>query len=325
VAGIFQTDWSWAALIQDFDNDGWRDFFISNGYYRDVTNADFMEFTMDSLAKLPGGFNPDMAAIEGILKDIPQFKLRNYAYRNKGTETSGIAFADASTAWGFVEKSYSNGAAYADLDNDGDLDLVVNNLFEPAFIYQNTAADRKQGNWLQLDIKGGPKNPFAVGAKIRAWAGDQVYSQELYPVRGFFSSVAPLVHFGLGTISTLDRVEVLFPEGRLISLTDVPVNQRLTIRFDEAKPGKLTPLPAPMPLAKEISGTAFHSRPLSRRRRRERRRVAGFLHRRSYQPGRGAFRAKQNGRFYQIFHRNLGSGQILRRRRSHFPRCRPGR
>lgn len=256
LGGIFQTDWSWAPLLQDFDNDGWRDIYITNGYYRDVTNIDFVEFSMDSIAQLTNGFNYyNMAVLNPILSRIPQYKLSHYAYHNKGAAAAGIAFDDVSYNWGLGEPSFSNGAVYADLDNDGDLDLVVNNIFQNAFVYQNTAADRKSGNWIQLDLKGAAPNTFAIGAKIRAWAGGQVYTQELYPVRGFFSSVPPLVHFGLGQVGTIDRLEVLFPQGRLISMKNVPVNQRLSLSIKDAKPGKLTPLDAPKPLLQEVSGT----------------------------------------------------------------------
>ncbi len=255
LAGVYATDWSWAPLMQDFDNDGYRDIFVTNGYFRDGTNADFMEFTMDSIGKLGGTLRQHFPKIEDLLVKIPQFKLLNYLYRNRGGADAGLGFDDVSQAWGLAEKSFSNGAAYADLDNDGDLDLVVNNLMSPAFIYQNMASDRRRGNWLQLKLAGSPKNPFATGAKVRAWASDgRIFSEELTPCRGFWSSVEPLVHFGLGSLQKLDKVEVLFPEGKLVRLTDVSANQRLAVQFADAKPGQLTPLPAAKPMFREISG-----------------------------------------------------------------------
>lgn len=255
LAGIFQTDWSWATLIQDFDNDGWRDIYISNGYYRDVTNADFVEFGMDSIVKATNSFTQyNMEVLNPIFARIPQFKLPKYAYRNLGAAQNGIGFADVSKAWGLADKAFSNGAAYADLDNDGDLDLVVNNLFQEAFVYKNTAADRKQGHWLQLDLKGSAANPFALGAKVRAWVGDQIYAQEIYPARGFFSSVPTLAHIGLGQAATVDRLEVWFPEGRVVALEKVSADQRLTVKFQDAKPGNLSPLPTAQPLATETTG-----------------------------------------------------------------------
>jgi enediyne biosynthesis protein E4 len=252
LAGVFKTDWSWATLMQDFDNNGLRDIYVTNGYYRDVTNIDYIEFIADSISKIPGGISPkNFPDINQILNLIPRAKLLNYAYSNRGD----LTFEDASVKWGLAEKSYSNGTAWADLDNDGDLDLLVNNLGQEAFFYQNTAADRKLGNWFQLKLEGSAKNPFATGAKIRAWAGKTIFAEELNPIRGFVSSVESLVHFGVGNITSLDKVEILFPDGKLVSLTNVPVNQRLTIKYADAKTGKLSPLPAFSPFVKEITNT----------------------------------------------------------------------
>lgn len=256
LGGIFQTDWSWAPLMQDFDNDGWRDIYITTGYYRDVTNIDFVEFSMDTISQLTNGFNfYNMAVLNPILSRIPQFKLSHYAYRNKGASASGIAFDNVSWQWGLAEPSFANGAAYADLDNDGDLDLVVNNIRQNAFVYRNTASDRKSGHWIQLQLEGSGSNTQAIGAKVRAWAGDQIYTQEVYPVRGFFSSVPTLVHFGLGQTTIIDRLEVLFPDGRLIALQNVTADQRLSLAAKDGKPGKLTPLTVQKPLLKTVSDT----------------------------------------------------------------------
>jgi enediyne biosynthesis protein E4 len=252
LAGVFQTDWSWAPLIQDFDNNGLRDIYITNGYYRDVTNNDYIEFTADSIGKIPGGLSPkNFPDIATFLNLIPQAKLLNYAYSNNGN----LTFEDASVKWGLAEKSFSNGTAWADLDNDGDLDLLVNNLDQDVFCYQNTAAERKLGNWLQLRLEGSAKNQFAIGAKIRAWAGTTIFAEELNPIRGFVSTVEPLIHFGVGKVTTLDKVEILFPDGKLVTLNNVPANQRLTIKYSDAKLGKLSPLPKYSPFVKEITGT----------------------------------------------------------------------
>lgn len=244
LAGIFQTDWSWSVLAKDYDNDGWEDLFITNGYRRDVTNADFMMFTSDSVNKLPGGFGPkNFPDFYDFLNLIPEQKLQSYLYRNKGN----LTFENVATAWGIGQKSFSNGAAYADLDNDGDLDLVVNCIEREALVYQNTAADKKNGNWLQIKLQGDGQNPFAIGARARVYAGENIFTQELTPTRGFFSSVELLLHFGLGQVNQIDRLELEFPGNKLIVMTGVPVNQRLKLDIKNAKPGKLTPLPASNP------------------------------------------------------------------------------
>jgi hypothetical protein len=243
MAGIFQTDWSWAVLGQDFDHDTWPDLFVTNGYRRDVTDLDYVQFTDDSLNKKYGGIGPNnFKTIYDYLNQIPSVPLRNYAYRNKGD----LTFENKTIEWGFSDKTYSNGTAYADLDNDGDLDLVVNNLESEALIYRNTATDTKKGNWLLLRFEGAPGNPHATNTIARVTAGGKVWQQELSPVRGFYSCNEPVLHFGLGNISAIDKIEVQFPGGnKLLTLQNQPVNQKLTLKITDAKPGKLSPLERP--------------------------------------------------------------------------------
>jgi hypothetical protein len=258
LAGVFQTDWSWACLFDDFDHDGWQDLYVTNGFYRDVTNADYIHFTSDSVGKKHGGDidSRSVPDINDYLALIPQFRLLNYAYRNRGD----LRFEDMSVAWGLGEKSYSNGAAYADLDNDGDMDLLVNNIEHEAYVYQNTAVETQKGNWLQIKLQGGPGNTGAIGAKARLTAGGQVFYKELNPMRGFMSSVEALLHFGLGNVRSIERLEVQFPEGKVIIMENVPVNQRLTLSLAQAKPGKMSPLSAPTPLLQTTPAPAFTHR-----------------------------------------------------------------
>lgn len=243
MAGIFQTDWSWSVLGQDYDMDGWPDVFITNGYPRDVTDLDYVQFTDDSINRLYGGIDPKhFKTIYDYLSLIPSVPMRKYMYRNRGD----LTFEDKSVAWGFTDKGFSNGAAYADLDNDGDLDLVVSNIEKEASVYRNMAADRKTGNWLQLRFEGAAGNHSALNAIARVTAGGKVREQELTPIRGFYSCNEPMLHFGLGNISTIDKIEVLFPPGnKLVTLSNQPVNQRLTLKISDAKPGTLAPLMAP--------------------------------------------------------------------------------
>ncbi|MCC6460519.1 MAG: VCBS repeat-containing protein [Saprospiraceae bacterium] len=240
MAGIFQTDWSWSVLSQDYDLDGWPDIFISNGYRRDVTDLDYVQFTDDSIQRHFGGIGPDhFKTIYDYLNLIPSVKLRNYAYRNTGN----LSFENKSIDWGFTDKNFSNGAAYADLDNDGDLDLIINNLESEALLYRNTAADTKKGNWLQLHIAGPKGNPTGVGTIARVTAGGKTWQQELTPVRGFFSCSEPLLYFGLGNNTKVDKLEVLFPPGnKRIVIENKAVNQRLQLNIKDAKPGSLDPI-----------------------------------------------------------------------------------
>ncbi len=254
MAGIFQTDWSWSVLGQDFDHDGWPDLFITNGYRREVTDLDYVQFTDDSINKLYGGISPKhFKTIYDYLNLIPSTPLRNYAYKNNGD----LTFENKTIGWGFTDKTFSNGAAYADLDNDGDLDLVVSNIETEALVYRNTAADTKKGNSLLLRFEGAPGNPSAFNTVARVTAGGKVWQQELSPVRGFYSCNEPMLHFGLGNIGTIDKLEVLFPpSNKLVTLTNLPANQRLTVKIADAKPGKLTPLTPPRnQFFQEMSGS----------------------------------------------------------------------
>jgi hypothetical protein len=224
LAGIYATDWSWASLLADYDNDGWCDVFISNGVQRDLNDLDFFVFTADS-----------------INKTMPSQPVHNYLYRNKG----GLQFDDVSAEWGFSNNGFSNGAAYSDLDNDGDLDLITNNLQVPPVVYENITIGLSPNNWLQLKCVGTAQNPMGLGSQVRVYAKDetgaqiQVYQQEMTNVRGFYSSVEPIFQVGLGMIKTIERVEIEWAEGKNQVLSNVPVNQRISLKIDEAKPGKL--------------------------------------------------------------------------------------
>ncbi|MCK6692561.1 MAG: VCBS repeat-containing protein [Thermoanaerobaculia bacterium] len=240
LAGMFQTDWSWSVLSQDYDLDGWPDLFITNGYRRDVTDLDYVQFTDDSINRTLGGISPKhFKTIYDYLDLIPSVKLRNYAYRNRGD----LTFENTTIQWGFTDKTFSNGAAYADLDNDGDLDMVVSNIESEALLYRNTAADRKKGAWLQIHIDGAKGNSTGIGTIARVTAGGRTWQQELTPIRGFYSSTEPVLYFGLGQANKIDKIEVLFPPGnKMITLENQPVNQRLKLKATDARPGSLAPI-----------------------------------------------------------------------------------
>ncbi len=239
LAGIYQTDWSWGPLLADFNNDGLSDLFIGNGYRRDVTNWDYLLYTADSIQRL-GGLTPArFPDVQDYLKLIPETPLQNYMYEYLGD----LQYKNVSTEWGLTQLTYSNGSVYTDLDNDGDLELVVNNLDSPAGVYKNRSKElQKGGNWLQIKVEGTGANPFGVGSKIRVTSADgQVQYTELSPTRGFFSSVEVLVQVGLGASAQPCKVEVEIPGAGVVLLEQVLPNQRLTVRAAEAKPGKIRP------------------------------------------------------------------------------------
>ncbi|MEI6411101.1 MAG: VCBS repeat-containing protein [Bacteroidota bacterium] len=254
LAGVFQTDWSWGPLLEDFDNDGYRDLFIANGYRRDVSNLDYLTFTADSIEKTGGLTQKRFPKIQDYLNLVPSTPIQNYCFRNRGD----LTFENVSTAWGFVERTYSNGTAYADLDNDGDMDLIINNIDMPAYVYKNKAVESGKGqSWLQIKVVGSPQNPFATGARARIVQGNQVFYEEINPTRGFLSTVEPLIHFGLGNITNVQRVEIEFPGGKLAVLDNVATNKRYTVKYSDAQPGKLSPLATQTPKMQEITAPVF--------------------------------------------------------------------
>ena len=234
LAGISNTDWSWGALIADFDNDGWKDMYITNGYKRDVTDMDYSSFTIDSINRVDGGIDwGSPEKINNFLNLIPSKKLTNYLFKNN----TDFTFSNVSKSWGITEPSFSNGAAYADLDLDGDLDIVVNNIDEYAFVYENISP---KSNYLQIDLKGSKKNPNALGAKVKIFTGDQSQYIEKTVNRGFFSCSDQILHFGLGDFSKVDKVEIKWLGGKSTILENVEANQKITVKLDEANNKTIT-------------------------------------------------------------------------------------
>ncbi|WP_245975191.1 VCBS repeat-containing protein [Deminuibacter soli] len=226
-SGISNTDWSWAPLFADFDNDGLKDLFVSNGFTRDYTNLDFVKYMNDYVQ---GRGHMSRADVLELLKHIPSSNVVNYLYKNNGN----LKFSNASRQWGMQLPSNSNGAAYADLDNDGDLDLVINNINQPAFIYRNDADKQLHHHYLDVQLKGAGANTQGLGSKLRLWAGGQQQLLEQMPARGYQSTVSPVLHFGLGKVATIDSLQVQWPNGKTQLLRAPKPDQLLALKETDA-------------------------------------------------------------------------------------------
>ncbi len=226
MAGIQQTEWSWSPLFVDADNDGYRDLLITNGFPKDVTDKDYVMFKREV-----GVFQHHRSLIDSI----PVLKVSNYAYRNNGN----LTFTDVTSEWGMRLPSFSNGAAFADLDNDGDLDYVVNNINDKAFLYENTLyrknKDEKQSHFLRIKLLGSEKIKSGLGVKVTLKYGNglkQYHDHSVY--RGYLSTVEDVVHFGLGSYTSIDTLSVQWPDGNRQLLFHVDADQVLTVRHDQA-------------------------------------------------------------------------------------------
>ncbi|MFZ4428197.1 MAG: VCBS repeat-containing protein [Saprospiraceae bacterium] len=233
LAGVHATDWSWAPLFADFDNDGLKDLFISNGIRRRPNDMDYINFLSNK--ELKGGLknNPNLSD-QRLVEEMPDGAVPNYFFRNKGD----LTFQNTSAVWmGKRTPTLSNGAAYADLDNDGDLDLVVNHINREASLLRNYAREQKAGTpaYISIQLQGAGKNTSGIGSKIYAYAGKMRWILENYPCRGFQSSVSPILHLGLGSVAQLDSLRVVWPGGKSELRRKVPVNQKLRLKEFEAR------------------------------------------------------------------------------------------
>ncbi|GAB3533611.1 VCBS repeat-containing protein [Pontibacter brevis] len=228
LAGIHRTDWSWAPLFADYDNDGHRDLLITNGYRKDVTNLDFIIYKRQE-----GQFGDDAhqaKTMAKLIKELPGVKVHNYVYQNTGN----LSFADKSEEWGLDAPSYTNGTAFADLDNDGDLDLIMNNIDEAAFIYRNDANTLPDRHYLRVKLEGDTKNKAGMGVKLTLKYGGQQQYHDHSVYRGYKSTVENVVHFGLGKVAQVDALEVTWPDGRQQTIKNVKADQVLTLKHANA-------------------------------------------------------------------------------------------
>jgi hypothetical protein len=235
--GMAETDWSWSPLLADYDNDGRNDLYISNGYYRDYNDLDYINYKVEQFRRL--NMDNYKGFKEGYFmkfaNEMPAKPLRNGMFRNKGK-----GFESVGANWGVDKEGYSSGAAYADLDNDGDLDLVVNNLGEPASVYKNTASEKLGHQWLRLKLEGQKNNRYGIGCKVIAETDSGKTYREMSLTHGFQSSSEPFLHIGLGKAASLKKLTVIWPGGASQVLENVQAKQTLTLREQDAKAGSLS-------------------------------------------------------------------------------------
>ncbi|MFT6319654.1 MAG: hypothetical protein ACJAT4_000571, partial [Granulosicoccus sp.] len=213
LAGISNTDWSWAALAADYDNDGWKDLYITNGYTRDYTNLDFINY-MNDFVQEKGRLKREN--VLELIKNMPASDVVNYMFSNQPSPAGGnnFTFQNKTKEWGLHHASNSNGAAYADFDNDGDLDLVVNNINKPAFLFRNETKSN-EFHFLKIKLAGDKLNTLGIGAKVQLFYEGKIQTVEQQPTRGYLSSVSPILHFGLGGNNTIDSVIVIWQNGKM--------------------------------------------------------------------------------------------------------------
>ena len=230
LAGVYATDWSWAALFADLDNDGYKDLFVTNGIYRRPNDLDYISYVADRAvqASLEQGITEEL--LTALLERMPQIPLPNYAYRNNGD----LTFTNMAEAWGLAQPGFSTGAVYVDLNNDGALDLVVNNINAPAGIYRGRAREINGNHYLTVRLRGSGANTAGIGTKVIIAHDGMMQLLEQMPTRGFQSSVDPRPHFGLGASSRIDSLVVIWPDHRYQVLTDVAVDQTVTLSQKDA-------------------------------------------------------------------------------------------
>lgn len=272
-SGVAASDWSWGALLFDADNDGWRDIYICNGIYKDVIDQDFIDFFADEVVQKMA-LTGKKEQINEILNKMPSTPILNRAFRNMGN----LKFEDANQNWGFTTPSFSNGAAYGDLDGDGDLDLVVNNVNQEAFVYQNHASNQpNKPHFIKVGLKGKDQNTFAIGSIVNVYRGKELINFQLHPSRGFQSSIDYNMVFGLGKTNLVDSLVVIWPDRQKTLILNPPIDTLLKLDWKDAKPAVLPNLylynnaatavakeePNPFEAHKENDFVDFYQEPLS--------------------------------------------------------------
>ncbi|MFP4506009.1 MAG: VCBS repeat-containing protein [Cyclobacteriaceae bacterium] len=227
-SGIYATDWSWSPLMADFDNDGWRDIAITNGYRRDVTNRDFITYRSNLRSE---------EEVRAAIDTLAGAHVSNYIYKNMG----GMRFLNQTEAWGMKRPSFSNGAVFADLDLDGDLDYVVSNLDEPPYVYKNNSRQQNENHYLRVRLLGAEQNFLALGGEVSIFYDGKTQYEYFSPYRGFQSSVEPVIHFGLGNHKLVDSLLVKWPDGRISKKVAIPADQLLSLSYVDAQAAPASP------------------------------------------------------------------------------------
>ena len=235
LAGVNATDWSWSVLLADFDNDGLRDSYVTNGFARNITDLDFLTYNAEN--NTFGTVENKIKSTRDLLGKLKGIHISNYIFKNNGQ----LGFDNVTEDWGVKNLSYSNGAAYADLDNDGDLDLVVNNINEEAFVFENKENDKKdKNNYLQLVLDGTDKNVDGFGATIKIYLGnDRLYAYNS-PVKGYLSSMAGPLNFGTGKHTVIDSLSITWPDGKVQKIKNIKTNQQLILNYKDAQAGPIS-------------------------------------------------------------------------------------
>ena len=231
LAGISNSDWSWAVLLNDLDNDGFKDLFITNGIKRDFRNNDFLQFKEKMILQNADREIDQDSMLHRLTQFIPHRPATNSVFLNRGD----LSFQKMNREWGLETESYSNGASFADLDNDGDLDIVVNNMDDYAFLYKNNSNEISTNNFLMVRLKGTKDNPFGIGTKLYLEYDGQLQYHEHYLTRGFQSSLDPTIHFGVGNKKNLDRLKVVWPDGRVQIINDLEVDKTFYVNYANSK------------------------------------------------------------------------------------------
>ena len=233
MAGVYQTDWSWCPLVADFDNDGFRDLIVSNGLPRDVTDLDYISYDNGQ-----GGGTANLSL--AMAHTLPVVNIPNYAFKNNG----GISFENKTKSWGLDQSSFSNGSAYADLDNDGDLDVVINNINDEAFVYENTTNNKGikgTGHTISIKLVGKGLNRNAIGSRLHIYYNSKQLYYEHQPCRGYLSTNDERAYFGLGSVDNIDSIKVDWPDGTTQLITNVKADQFLTISYASTTGKKTIP------------------------------------------------------------------------------------
>jgi hypothetical protein len=249
-AGVNASDWSWGALFFDADNDGYNDIYVCNGIYQDVTDQDFINFFADEVNQKMV-MTGKKAEIDAIISKMPSHPIKNKAFRNNGN----LKFSDEGENWGFTTPSFSNGASYADLDNDGDLDLIVNNVNSKAFVYKNNSQQKNKDNhFISFKLQSNTKNTFAIGSQIQVFRGHEILSREIMPSRGFQSSTDYKSIIGLGTNKVIDSVMIIWPDRTKNLIRNPTIDSNYIINQANSNPAELNNLnKKATPLFKEIT------------------------------------------------------------------------